>query len=134
MFLCEIIFLVKSCTLDFHEMIISDNTYTERGSIKLTCCSCRKQAYESEKFISKGTPKYKTKLTFELKFSSTSQYYPDPYQSKRQFNYKDTRKVFERRRKTEQKKNRFHRPRIEPSSVMTKQIRISSVRRVIHLS
>ena len=39
MFLREIIFLVKNCT--FHEMIISDNT--ERGNIKLTCCSCRKK-------------------------------------------------------------------------------------------
>ena len=33
--------------------------------------------------------------------------YPDPYQSKRQFNYKDTKKVFERRRKTEQKRELF---------------------------
>ena len=33
------IFLVRNCT--FHEMIISDNT--ERGSTKLTCCSCRKK-------------------------------------------------------------------------------------------
>ena len=47
-------------------MIISDNT--ERGSIKLTCCSCRKKSIWSGKFISKGTLKYKTKLTFELKF------------------------------------------------------------------
>ena len=44
MFPRDIIFLVKICT--FHEMIISDNT--ERGSIKLTCCSCRKKAYETE--------------------------------------------------------------------------------------
>ena len=47
-------------------MIISDNT--ERGSIKLTCCSCRKKSIWSGKFISKGTLKYKTKLIFELKF------------------------------------------------------------------
>ena len=51
------------------------------------------------------------------------------YRFKRQFSYKHTEKVFERR-KTERKKKRFHRPRIEPSSVTTKQIQISFVQRL----
>ena len=56
-------------------------------------------------------------------------YHPDPYRFKRQFSYKHMEKVFERR-KTEQKKNIFHRPRIEPSSVTTKQIQFSFVQRL----
>ena len=49
--------------------IISDNT--ERGSLKLTRCSCRKKSAWNGKFISKGMLKYKAKLTFELKCSSS---------------------------------------------------------------
>ena len=63
MFLREIIFLVRNCT--FHEMIISDNT--ERGSIKLTCCSCRKKAYETENLSAKES--WNTKQNSHLSWS-----------------------------------------------------------------
>ena len=49
--------------------IISHNT--ERGSLKLTRRSCRIKSAWNGKFISKGTLKYKAKLTFELKCSSS---------------------------------------------------------------
>ena len=63
MFLHEIIFLVKNCM--FHEMIISDNT--ERGSIKLTCCSCRKKGYETENLSAKE--RWNTKQNLHLSWS-----------------------------------------------------------------
>ena len=45
MYLREIIiFGVQNCS--FHETIISDNT--ERGSLKLTRCPCRKKVHETE--------------------------------------------------------------------------------------
>ena len=45
----------------------------------------------------------KADVTMEAKKT----YHPDPYQKKRQFNYKDMKKVFERRRKTEQRKKKI---------------------------
>ena len=67
MYLREIIILgVQNCS--FHETIISDKT--ERGSLKLTRCSCQKKVHETEN-LQQGTLKYKAKLTFELKFSSS---------------------------------------------------------------
>ena len=55
---------VPNCS--FHEMIISDNT--ERGSFNTLLIP--KKSARNEKFVSKGTQKYKAKLTFQLKFSS----------------------------------------------------------------
>ena len=46
-------------------MIISDNT--ERGSIKLTCCSCRKKGYETENLSAKE--RWNTKQNLHLSWS-----------------------------------------------------------------
>ena len=60
-------------------------------------------------------------------------YHPDPY-SKNGNSITKTQRRFLKEEQKQNKNKRFHRPRIKPSSVTTKQIRISFVRCVIHLS
>ena len=59
MFLLEMIFWVQKNCL-FHEMIISDNT--ERGSLKLTCCSYRKKAHETKKIYQQRNGEIQSKI------------------------------------------------------------------------
>ena len=57
MYLREIVILgVQNCL--FHEMIISDKT--ERGSLKLTRCSCRNKVHETEN-LSARNPEIQSK-------------------------------------------------------------------------
>ena len=64
MYLGEIIiFGVQNCS--FHNTIISDNT--ERGSLKLTCCSCQKKVHETENLSAKE--RWNTKQNLRLSWS-----------------------------------------------------------------
>ena len=64
MYLREITFGVQNCL--FHETIISDNT--ERGSLKLTRCSCWKKVHETDNLSAKECWNTKQNLCLSWSF------------------------------------------------------------------